>query len=66
MSTGVLLTVGPHPVPKRRLVNPELAGNIRDRPGCFHDHAGCFLTELRRELPVFPWHLISSFPVKIL
>src|SRR5229473_4588952 len=47
--------------PKRRLVNPELAGDIRDRPGRLHDHAGCFLTELGSEFPVFSsWLPVSN------
>src|ERR1035437_6760436 len=62
----MLFPACPHPVTQASLADPEFPRHLRDSTRGLDDHPGRFLTELRREVPVFYWHLIPSFPVKIL
>ena len=61
----VILAVVPHPVAQRGLVNPELAGTSRSAV-TFPRPSWLLPRGTRSEFPVFPCHLIPSFPVKIL
>jgi hypothetical protein len=51
---------------RKRLIDVQLAGNMRNSLRSFHHHLGGFLLELRRKLPAIPGHSIPFLSRKIL
>jgi hypothetical protein len=64
---GMAFPVCFHPISQGGPIQPELTGNLGDRPGSLRHHPGGFLLELRREITAFLFcHSMPSFPEKIL